>query len=465
MSIKNFTLDSTVFACGALVMIYEIIGSRILSPFLGASTYVWTSLIGVVLAALSLGYYLGGKQADRRPDVKILAAAVFLAGAAVSLTILLKDLILSFVGASSLPLEAKTLIAAALLFAPAAVLLGFVSPYAVRLKITSLDASGATVGRLYALSTVGSILGTFAAGFVLIPFVGSERSLYFIAATLFAFSILLGGLRATIGNIAVLVVFAAGIAATELKNNYFARANDFRDVDTEYSRVQIFNTTERKTGRPIRALATDPFFIQSGMYLDGDAAEKDKAVFDYARFYHLVRHFKPDFQKSLLIGGAGCSFAKEYLRRYEKATIDVVEIDARMTEIAREFFNVKENPRLKFVYEDGRVFLNRTIEDKYDAVFMDAFGSLLSVPFQLTTVEAVRRIDAALKDDGVVIFNLGGAIKGGASRFVQAELKTYQAVFPRVYLFKVNADYTDEQLQNLIIVAVKEKKRVNARKR
>ncbi len=454
MPFKNFTLDLTIFVCGALVMIYEIIGSRLLSPYLGASTYVWTSLIGVILGALSLGYYLGGKMADRRPDFKNLAFVVFLAGGAVSVTILLKDLILSFVAESPFVLEVKTLLAALLLFAPAAVLLGFVTPYAVKLKITSLADSGKTVGRLYALSTIGSILGTFLAGFVLIPFVGSERTLYFIAATLIGLSILLAGFRAAPVNLSILIVFVFGVGVSEFKNDYLARTNDFHDIDTEYSRVQIFKTTDAKTGRSIRALVSDPFFVQSGMFLDSDY---DESVFPYARYYHLIRHFKPDFRHSLLVGGAGCSFAKEYLHRYENASIDVVEIDPQMTEIAKKFFNLPENPRLKIIHEDGRVYLNRVEAGKYDAVFMDAFGSLLSVPFQLTTVEAVRKIDRALTDDGVVIFNLGGAIQGDASRFLQAELKTYAEVFPHVYLFKVNADYTDEQLQNLIIVALKEK--------
>ncbi|MCA1623912.1 MAG: fused MFS/spermidine synthase [Acidobacteria bacterium] len=124
---KNFILEITVFVCGALVMIYEIIGSRLLSPYIGASTYVWTSLIGVILGALSLGYWLGGKWADRQPDIKILAFVIFLAGGLVSLTILLKDLVLSLIAESSAGLEIKSLLAALLLFAPASVLLGFVT--------------------------------------------------------------------------------------------------------------------------------------------------------------------------------------------------------------------------------------------------------------------------------------------------------------------------------------------------
>lgn len=447
---KPFILEFTVFVCGALVMVYEITGSRLLSPFLGVSTYVWTSLIGVILGALSLGYWLGGKWADRKPDIRILAGVIFGAGGLVALTILLKDIILSFVAAIPSGLEIKSLIAALLLFAPASVLLGFVTPYAVKLKMRDLGDSGKTVGRLYAFSTVGSILGTFAAGFFLIPFVGSTRTLYLIGALLIGLSFLLVPFAFSRAGIGVLVMFVFGIAASELGIYSLRAASGLYDIDTEYSRVQVFQTTDPKTGRKIQALATDPYFIQSAMFPDSD-----EMVFEYGRYYHLLRHFKPDFAETLMIGGAGYSFPKEYLRQYPSARMDVVEIDPQMTGIARRFFKLKDDPRLNIVHEDGRVFLNRGETAKYDAVLMDAFGSLFSVPFQLTTLEAVQHVSRVMKDDGVVIFNLGSSIKGPGSSFLQAELKTYQAVFPRVYLFKVNSGYTDDHLQNLIIVACK----------
>jgi spermidine synthase len=449
---SKFILETTVFVCGALVMIYEIIGSRLLSPYIGASTYVWTSLIGVILAALSLGYWLGGKIADRKPDLAVLSLVIFLAGGLVSVTILLKDLILSFIAQASFGLEIKSILAAVLLFAPASVLLGFVTPYAVKLKISSLADSGETVGRLYALSTVGSITGTFLAGFFLIPFVGSVRTLYLVGGTLIALSILLAPFALTRLNIGVLMLFALGISASELNVYYLRQTKDLHDIDTQYSRVQIFNTVELRSKRPIRAMATDPYFIQSGMF-----ADSDELAFEYAKYYHLIRHFKPDFQNALMIGGAGYTFPKDFLAKYPNAKINVVEVDPQMTEIAKRFFRLEENPNLKITHQDGRIFLNHAAENEYDAVLMDAFGSLFSVPFQLTTLEAVEQLSRVTKDDGVVIFNLGAAIKGDSSRFLQAELKTYRQVFPQVYLFKVNADYTDEQLQNLIIVATKNK--------
>lgn len=448
---SNFILELTVFVCGALVMIYEIIGSRLLSPYIGTSTYVWTSLIGVILAALSLGYWLGGKAADKNPDLKILAAVIFTAGGLVSLTILLKDIILAFISQMPFGLETKSVAAAILLFAPASVLLGFVTPYAVKLKMAKFEDAGKTVGRLYALSTVGSIFGTFAAGFFLIPFVGSVRTLYLIGGTLIVLSILIAPFAPSRKNISIVLLFVFGIIISETLIFAQYKISDLHDIDTEYSRIRVFNTTDSKTGKPIRAIATDPYFIQSAIYLDSD-----ELALKYAPYYHLIAHFKPDFQKTLIIGGAGYTFPRDYLKKYPNAEIEVVEIDPKMTEIAKKYFKLEENPRLKITHEDGRIFLNNAPGKKYDAVLMDAFGTLFSVPYHLTTCEAVEQISRTLTDDGIIIFNLGGAIEGKGSGFLKAELATYKSIFPKVYLFKINPDYDNTQFQNLIIVAAKE---------
>ena len=446
----GWTLELTVFICGALVMIYEIIGSRIVAPYLGASTYVWTSLIGVILGALSLGYWLGGRTADSRPHVGVLATVIFTAGGLVGLTILLKDFALAAISEAPFWLEIKTFIAAFLLFAPASVALGFVIPYATKLRLGSLEDSGKTVGRLYALSTVGSIAGTFLAGFVLIPFVGSVRTLYLIAIVLFALAIVLGGFAFTRHNFALITIFVLGVAGSEGTAFLLFRSNNLYDIDTEYSRVRVFDTKDPYTGRMMKALATDPSSVQSARYLDSD----DLAL-AYTRFYHLVRFYKPDHKNALMIGGAGYSFPQAHLRGYPNATIDVVEIDPGMTRIARRFFGLTYDPRLNIYHNDGRVFLKNAASDSYDVIFMDAFGSLFSVPYQLTTVEAVRDMHRSLTDDGVVIFNIGSAISGPASSFLRAEFATYRSIFADVHLYKVRADSADERLQNLMIVACK----------
>ena len=130
----------------------------------------------------------------------------------------------------------------------------------------------------------------------------------------------------------VLVLFVFGIGVNEFRSYYLFKTSELRDIDTEYSRVQIFNTKDNN-GKSIRAMAIDPFFIQSATFPDSD-----ELVYDYANYYHLIRHFKPDFQKTLMIGGAGYSFPKDYLKKYPNAKMDVVEIDPQMTEIAKNIF-------------------------------------------------------------------------------------------------------------------------------
>ena len=431
-------------------MVYEIIGSRIVSPFIGTSTYVWTSLIGVILASLSLGYWLGGRVADRYPNAKILASIIFLAGGLVAITVLIKDIALASVASLPAGLEIRSLVASVALFGPASIALGFVTPYAVKLRMNSLDDSARTVGRLYALSTVGSIAGTFAAGFFLVPLVGSVRTLYLLSGVLIAVSLLLAPLALSRSSIGIIALLALSIVGNEASSYFAWKSVELRDIDTEYSRVQVLRTTDDATGRPMRVMATDPYFIQSAVYLDGD----DMAV-RYGRFYHLIRHFRPGFKRSLMIGGAGYAVPKEYIRTYPDAKIEVVEIDPQMTEIARNYFRLPDDPRLTIHHADGRVFLNQSGTGQYDAVFLDAFGSLFSIPHQLTTVESVRHVDRVMNENGVVIMNLGGAIRGDTSKFFQAEIATYREVFPHVFVFKVKPAYPDERTQNLIIVACK----------
>lgn len=442
-------LETVVFASGALVMIYEIIGSRILAPFIGTSTYIWTSLIGVILGSLSLGYWFGGKMADRNPKLRVLSVVMFFGGAILSATILVQNIVLSIIASSTVRLEIKAIIAALILFAPASVLFGFVTPYAVRLKMQTVENAGKTVGRLYALSTVGSIFGTFLAGFFLLPFVGSIRTMYLLAGLMFGLSILLAPFKQNVQSIFLLLLFPFAVLVNELFAYSLIVSNKMHDFDTQYNRVQIYDSTENLTGKPIRVLLTDPNSTQSAMYL-----ESDELALNYAKYYHLMRHFNPTFQKTLIIGGAAYSFPKEYLRSYPDKKIDVVEIDPQMTEAARKYFNLQDSPNLQIFHEDGRVFLNQNTA-KYDVILIDAFTSIYSVPFQLTTVEAVREMSKSLNENGVIIVNLISAFEGDGAKFLQTEVKTYQEVFPNVILFKAKTEIPAQIPQNAILVATK----------
>ena len=443
---KKILLELTVFTSGAVVMIYEIVGSRILGPYIGTSIFVWTSLIGIILGSLSLGYWLGGRMADRKPSYKQLVWIIIVATFFIGLTLTTKEYLLGLMSRHLIGIRTQAVLSTIILFAPASVFLGMVTPYAVRLKIRDIKSSGRTVGNLYAISTIGSIIGTFMAGFVLIPFLGSTNILFLIAALLLAVALIIVISRKLRSIPYVGVILLAFLAYQAY--NYNKKDHNYLDIDTQYNRVFVYETTDWYTGKPIKLMRINNEY-SSAMFLDSDSL-----VFPYSRYFRLIEHFIPGFEKVLILGGAGYSYPKYYLNKYPEAYIDVIEIDPMITEIARQEFNLKDNPRLRIYHDDARVFINRS-EEKYDAILGDAFKSLYTIPFQLTTLEATERMYNMLNQGGLIIQNLHASLKGENNHFLKIIYNTYQEVFPQVYLFRVHKDRDDDYIQSVILVALK----------
>jgi len=234
-----------------------------------------------------------------------------------------------------------------------------------------------------------------------------------------------------------------------------AEVGQLLDVDSQYNRIIIYPSVASDVKRPILSLTTDPFGVQSAMFSDRD----DDLVFKYTKYYRLGDVVNPAIKSALMIGGAAYSYPKDFLKNHFNANLDVVEIDSKMTELARKYFNLKDDSRLAIYHADARVFLNEN-KKKYDAVYVDAFNSQLSIPYQLTTQEAVKKIYGSLNDNGAVIVNIISAIKGDKGKFLRAEYATYKSIFPQMYLFRVYG--TDPfKVQNLILIGVKSAKPVN----
>ena len=450
MKISKYLLEIVVFVCGAVVMIFELVGSRVLGPYFGTSIVVWTSLIGIILGSLSFGYYLGGKIADKKSSFKSLSLIIFLAAISIGLTVLIKDFWLFILQNSFTDIRTSSVLASLGLFLPASVFLGMVSPYAVKLKLKNLNTSASTVGNLYAISTIGSIFGTFLSGFYLIPHFGTNKLLIILSITLIIISLALSAKKDTWIKLSVFAIVVIGwLAISGL--NYMLPKSGFIDVDTAYNRIWIYNRIDFRTNKIVKMMGINNE-NHSSMFLDSD-----ELVNEYTKYYHLAKHFNPNFKKTLMLGGAGYSYPKEFLHKYPEATIDVVEIDPKVTELAKKYFRLEESPRLTIYHEDGRVFLNKT-QGKYDVIFGDAFSSHYSLPYQLTTKEAVQKKYNILNDDGIVILNLISAIEGEKGKFLRAEYATYKSLFPQVYLFPVTYSGNSNIVQNIILVALKSEK-------
>lgn len=446
---KKYLLEIIVFICGAVVMILELAGSRVMAPYLGTSLIVWSSLIGLILGALSLGYWWGGKVADKMPNWKTFSGIIFLAAIFVGLTAIFKEPVLTALQLTIRSIRLNSIISASILFVPASLLLGMVSPYAVRLKIHDVQTSGTTVGNLYAVSTLGSIFGTFLAGFYLLAAFGTTIILYILAIALVLTSMISfakAELKSKIAAIAILICFGSLSSAYRI----FAVQNVLADSDSAYQRIIIFDGKDSATGQRARYLKTDNLGTQSGIFLNND-----ELVFAYTKFYDFYKFLKPDAKNALMIGGAAYTYPRHFLQTTTGTQITVVEIDPKITELARKYFRLADDPRMTIIHEDGRIFLNRN-EKKFDLIFGDAFKSI-SPPYQLTTEEAVKKIYGALNDDGVALVNIISAIDGDKGEFLRAEYKTYKSVFPEVQVFAVKNLLDGSRPQNLMLVAMKQK--------
>jgi spermidine synthase len=461
-----------VFAAGAVLLGVEIAASRVLAPYFGNSLFVWGALIGVVLAGLALGYWLGGALADRLPAPALLEA-VLAAGAVSILVVPLADeaVLEGIVGLDPGP-RLNPLLAALALFGAPSVILAAATPIAVRLAGRSIQTLGRTAGRLFALSTVGSIAGTFATAFYLVPELGTDQVLAVFAAVLFAV-VLVASLahRQRLGAVASTALLAAAITtavilAPESGGRLTATAStnwspvyrlaggaaaplepDERGLTVVHSRDSRYHHIVVAEGGRSRYLRFDSSF-QSGMYVDDPFATR----YAYTDYLHLGLAYEPTAERVLFIGLGGGSAPKRTWQAFPDLELTAVELDPDVVEIAHEYFAVPDDPRLRIVVEDGRRFLDGS-DGHWDVIVIDAFYAD-SIPFHLATREFLELVRSHLTPDGVVVTNVIGAVEGRRSQLFRSLYRTYRAAFPTVLVHPVVEQTRDDSsLRNVILVA------------
>ncbi|MFQ6010590.1 MAG: spermidine synthase [Nitrososphaerales archaeon] len=445
LNIKAWRLRFDVFIAGAIVMALEIAGSRVLAPYFGNTIFVWGSLIGVVLASLSLGYFLGGRIADRSPSFFQFSLIILGAGLSILVMSVASPLILESVFLIDLGERYGPLLATSILLIIPGTLLGMVSPYAVKLSAERLERIGGISGNLYSLSTVGSIFGTFITVFILIPELGVRSILFALGLTLVAISLL--GLDNMARGLVVIIILVASIPALPLSIGSNFRSGDLVfEKDSPYNHIEIID--DPNSG--IRTLRLNGL-RHSAMYTDGSL----EAVYTYTDYFHLPLLFNPSIKDVLFIGGGGFTGPKKFLSLYEDVTIDVVEVDGAVANAAIEYFNVTDNSRLNIIVEDGRIHLTRT-EKKYDLIVLDAYSKTY-IPFHLMTQEFFHEVDDSLSPDGVIISNIIASIIGDTSDIFRAQYRTISTTMPNVYVFPTVG--STGTVQNVMVLATKSTER------
>jgi spermidine synthase len=456
-SFARHLLPLVVFITGASVLIVEVVAVRVLSPYYGNTIFTVSSVISVILLALSVGYYAGGVLADRRPSLHWFFGIILASGLLLLAFHLLGTVILPWLG-EALSIEVGPLVSAAALFLLPALLLGTISPYAVKLQSVHAPERGvgSVSGQIFFWSTLGSITGSLLAGFVLIPAVGIDRILIATGVVLFALGLVpllaIGGRGK--GVYAALVALALLLGAPRL----LAGPSGDTPVyvrDGVYQKITIYEG--EYYGRPTRFLLLDR--SESGaMFLDSD--DPTELVYDYTKYYALYRIFTPRVRNALVLGGGAYSIPKALLRELPDATIDVAEIEPSFLELSKRYFRVEESPRLRNHVEDGRRFL-RDAATPYDLIFGDVYYSYFSVPPHFTTREFFALAKSRLAPGGVFIANMIGDLSRRQPSLIMAEIKTFQDVFPNTYFYAVDSPEKTDLLQNITLVGYNSDRRVD----
>jgi spermidine synthase len=437
-----------VFVGGTSSIAIELSASRLLGPYFGTSTFIWANLIGLTLLYLSVGYFVGGKVADRWPRATLLFVITTIAGFTTGLIPLLARPILeqSLTAFAHLAVGAfyGSLVGVILLFAVPVTLLGIVSPFAIRLRLHRVDAAGNTAGSLYALSTVGSILGSFLPVLVLEPAIGTYRTFYTFALLLLLTSILgLGLLKARWLMLGAVLLALVIIGITVFGTRGMVRPPDFGELvyetESEYNYIQVI-----KDRGAYLLMLNDGHAIHS-IYDPNDTITG--GPWDYFTVGPFFNHDQKssDVHSVALIGLAAGTMAKELTLAYGPIPIDGVEIDPKIVDVGRKYFDMTE-PNLNVIVQDGRYFLSTT-KKRYDIVGIDAYRQPY-IPFHLTTQEFFDQVKSHLTPDGVVVVNAGRTETD--YRLVDVMASTMKSVFPNVYLIDVDR-YT-----NTIVVGTRQ---------
>jgi len=467
-----------VFIASFCTLVIELVAGRIMAPYVGVSLYTWTSIIGVVLAGISIGAYLGGLIADRYPRPSTLGWLLFLSGLGAFSISPLTNLI----GGAQLQtsLMMRILILTSIIFFAPSCLLGMISPVVVKLTLKNLEKTGNIVGKIYAFSTLGSILGTFATGFFLISWMGTRHILFTMGLILIICAPIFGEFFRHKKNFLLFIFFlflsifipfsvlyGYSVIKDEentpphithyLKTLFNYVLNPQLDEDTyffkesDYYTIKLKKSVRGSNGNRLESLILDHLVhsytdLKDPLYLE----------YEYIRMYEEIVRWQANKRKSfraLFLGGGGYTFPRFIEAKYPQAEVDVVEIDPEITKVAKTYLGISKNSRIRSFNEDGRWFvMNCKNKESYDFIFGDAFNDL-SIPYHLTTKEFAKQLKDLLKPDGLLVANVIDSFKKGA--FMPSYIRTLQEIFGKgnVHLLTLSSDYENLGVSTHVVVA------------
>ena len=441
----------TTFVSGAVIMVVELLGSRIIGPSFGVSLFIWTSLITVTLVSLAFGYWLGGKLADHKNSPSVLYTIILIAG----LFLLLVPLIKSFIIANALFLGLRlgTLVSSSILFGPPLFLLGMVAPYIVKLSFEDKSTIGKTVGWLYAISTAGSVVGTVLTGFVLIPNLGVDNIVYLSSMVLISLNAIYWlFFRSRYVYLCLILIPVALILIPEKQSKIIREDGTKVSIkvnnDSPYGQIKVVDYSfGDKLYREflIENIVQGAIDVNSGL-----------SIFEYSyQLEQLADAYTNDASDALIIG-LGAGIVPQRFKEFYNIKSDVAEIDDMVVKTAKDYFFFEPDDDSVFTL-DGRYFL-RSTNKRYDIILLDAFSGD-SPPSHMVSIEAFELMKGRLKRDGVLLINFFGSNEKDNTFVLSSLVKTLKEVFNFVDVYVPEAYYQKKpQLVNFAFVAYQEDK-------
>ena len=431
-------LYCTVFVTGSAVMMLELLGTRIIGPFYGVSLFVWSSLISTALIALSIGYYLGGLLADRYPSFR-LAHAIAISAVSSAFIPLISGPVLQ--ATNTLGIRAGAFFSALVLFSVPLTFLGMVGPYVIKLATSRLEGVGLASGSVYAVSTVGSVLGTLLLGFFLLPTVGSKAILYGVSTALFVLAIIIAfferqRLRAASSLASVLVLGFIGMGGWFVEGGSDPTYEyDFQirsEGESAYGWVRVVDDRSRQA----RLLLSDSSILSA---LRMDPGRRGETLIEYLFMLEWLPHIRPGGKDALLIGLGGGYVVGALLD--QGVVTDAIELDPLVAAAAKEWFRLR--PPGKLIVGDARYEIKR-LDKTYDFIIHDCFTGG-SVPSHLLSVEMFEELKAMLNPGGILALNFVGFSDLSQDQATASVSKTLDEVFlhQRVFSLKPENKYDD----------------------
>lgn len=430
--------EIVAFVTGFSLMVFELVASRMLAPTIGSSTYIWTSVIGVIIAALSIGYAIGGRVADKRVQKLDISWLLLATAASITFALAFAPDFLQNLGNTTLDARFKGLFASLILFMPASFVLGVISPYLVRLHTDSITEAGRSVASLSALNAVGGIIGTFSAGFIFFGTMGARETLVLVITLLVATSWLIQPRR--YWKIRLGVIVACGLICMQALV-VRATPNTIASIDTPSAHYEVIRAT--MGGREINALLTGTQGWQSGVYID----DPTSLAFDYTRGIAEVIAAAPKKDRMLMLGGGAFTLPQHLATTYPHTHIDAVEIDPQLATIAKEHFQYQSPKNVTIIADDARAFLGYT-KQTYDIIIVDVYSDV-SVPFAVATTEYTAALKSHLQPGGAVVVNMIGSRTASCEPLLGSLHASYMTHFTH-YSAQPTQDMLLKTSQNII---------------